>query len=62
MEDKKEVTVIDVLTDSVKTLSNLAIPVGLIQPIGLQISRVIGNLNAAIEAINKNEETNSEDK
>ena len=55
MEDKKEVTVMDVLEDSTNALTNISIPVPLVGSIGQPLYRVLENLNAAISAIKKNQ-------
>ena len=46
----------DILMDAVETLGNLRLPVNQINEIGAPIARVVGNLTALMEAIQRNRE------
>lgn len=55
MEEKK-LTVEEVLDMTVRQMSEISVPAGMIDQIGVPLARAIGNLNAVLEALRKSKE------
>lgn len=55
MKDTINLTIKDVVEMTVNELSDLSVPVGMIESIGIPISRAIRNLNACLDAMEKQE-------
>jgi hypothetical protein len=53
--EAKQITLIEVLEDAVRTLASLPIPVAYIESITAPIHRVCGNLQSAINALKEKE-------
>lgn len=55
MEEKK-LTVEEVLDMTVRQMSEISVPAGMIDQIGIPLARAIGNLNAVLDALRANKE------
>jgi len=52
---EKTMTLLEVLQDAVKTLSGLRLSVDYVDTVGVELSRVMKNLQACVECLEKNE-------
>lgn len=52
MEEERKIPLVDVLMNAVNTLSNLKIPVALVEAIGVPVSTVAQNLHECVVALN----------
>lgn len=55
MEEKK-LTVEEVLEITARLIAEISVPVGLTEQIGVPLTKVIGNLNAVLEALRRGKE------